>query len=168
MMDSQCELFIRKGRDPRNVSQFIMDEVDRSMPSLAWGEPDPLDVELDNRDGRRDDFRPLVLGAPSWPDDVTLLEARLFWDSTALHVAMLESGGCGWTRIEEMNGAPDQTAGAMNLIRSTKPVHTRRDMTRFGLQGLESFPGLTAVEYRERGRLVAWRLTIEAGELTHG
>lgn len=144
--------------DHRSVNQVIAYQAGQYLPLLAWAEPDPLHVKLSNHSGRREDFLPLVRGIPCWPDDLPLVEARLFWDKAALHVVANESGGCAWTRIEEVDGTED--IEAMRYMRSTMRVHARQDMARFGLKNLESLSGLQVIEYRDCGRLVAWRLVI--------
>jgi len=123
---------------------------------LAWAEPDPLYVDRFNRAGRHGDFVPLVRGVPSWPTDLPLVEARLFWPGAALHVVAREEGGCRWTRIEETDPEGQDT----DYRRTTFSVYTLRDRDRFGLPDESRIADLMAIEYRQRGRLIAWRLTI--------
>lgn len=94
---------------------------------------------------------------PSWPADLPLVEARLFWASSALHVVARERGGCSWVRIEEVA----EGNGGTEVARSVIPVYTLRDLNRFGLENGPAIQGLSAVEYRQQGRLVAWRLVME-------
>lgn len=162
--ETTCALRIDPCQDDhRSVAEVIAQHAGEAAPLLAWAEPDPLHVAL-SQHGRRNDFTPLVQGVPSWPADLPLVEARLFWATAALHVVAREGGGCVWTRIEE-NGADGETLLAM---RAEFSVHTRRDLARFGLHADEAIKGLPlrAIEYRERGRLVVWRLILANEE--HG
>ncbi|EGV32667.1 hypothetical protein ThidrDRAFT_1152 [Thiorhodococcus drewsii AZ1] len=156
MIANTCALHMHTEKDLRSVAEVIADQAGKAPPLLAWADPDPLHVDLVNRTGRHGDFVPLAQGVPSWPADLPLVEARLFWPRAVLHVVACEKGGCVWTCIKEVT-ADDDTLPAM---RSEIPVHTRRDLARFGLSAHEVVEGLRAIEYRERGRLVAWRLTI--------
>jgi hypothetical protein len=158
--ENACALRIETRQDLGRIREVIDHQAGESPPLLAWAEPDPLYVDRLNRTGRRGDFVPLVLGAPPWPADLPLVEARLFWPKAALHLVARADGGCVWTRIEE--GGADENR--LLVTRSEFPVHVhgRGDLARFGLAphaALEGLP-LRAIEYRERGRLVAWRLTI--------
>ncbi|MDG4584357.1 MAG: hypothetical protein P9E67_09790 [Candidatus Competibacter sp.] len=158
MTDSQCRIVFSPGTDAStSVTDLIRRKAQETKPLLAWAEPDPLHVDVSNSTGRRSDFEPLVCGMPSWPTDLPLVEARLFWASTALHVVVKEGGGCAWVRIEEAS----KGSGGAEVARSVIPVYTLRDLKRFGLQGEMTIKGLRAVEYRQQGRLVGWRLTIE-------
>lgn len=156
--ETTCALRISPRQDDhRSVAEVIAQHAGEAAPLLAWAEPDPLHVAPDKH-GRRDDFKPLVQGVPSWPADLPLAEARLFWPTAALHVVAREGGGCSWTRIEE-GGADGEMLLAM---RTEFSVHALSDLARFGLAAHEALKGLPlrAIEYRERGRLAAWRLTI--------
>jgi len=168
MTTHHCVVRIHTERDHRSVTKVIAHQAGQylTLPVLAWAEPDPLHVELSNHSGRRADFLPLMRGIPCWPDDLPLVEARLFWDTAALHVVADESGGCAWTRIEELDGIQD--VEGIQLMRSTMRIHTRRDMARFGLSNLSELSGLQAIKYLDGGRLVAWRLMFKAGESYHG
>lgn len=156
MTDSTCRLVLTPAREEScSVRELVQQKATESKPLLAWAEPDPLCVDLTNGTGRREGFRPLVCGMPSWSDAPPLCEARLFWADSALHIVAGERGGCAWVRIAE---APE---GGVGVARSEIAVHTVQDHKRFGLQGESKIEGLRAVEYRQRGRLVAWRLVIE-------
>lgn len=155
MTDVTCRLVLTPAREEScSVREFVQQKARESMPLLAWAEPEPLCVDLANGTGRREGFRPLVGGMPSWSDALPLCEARLFWADSALHIVAGESGGCAWVRIAE---APD----GVELARSEISVHTVQDLKRFGLHSALKIEGLRAVEYRRQGRMVAWRLVIE-------
>lgn len=85
-MTESCALRIDTQSDPRPLAALIAQQVQQSPPLLAWAEPDLRSVTLGHGAGRRDDFSPLVQGVPTWPEDVPLVEARLFWPGAALHV----------------------------------------------------------------------------------
>lgn len=140
-----------------SVLELVRMKAAECEPVLAWAEPDPLQIELSNDTGRRADFVPLARGAPPWKDDLPLVEARLFWGKSALHVVAREGGGCIWTRFEEV-----KSGGDADVTRTETEVHTLRDRKRFGLQDQHSIEGLRAIEYRCQGRLIAWRLVIGA------
>lgn len=157
MTDNTCDLRIQPAQnDPRPVAEIIATAISNAPPLLAWADPDPLHINLTNRSGRREDFQPLMRGASLlWPHDLRLLEARLFWRDAALHVVARDDGGCRWTRIEERAGT--------EFRREEFSVHPIRDRQRFGLSDSDdaTIKNLMAIEYRQRGRLVAWRLMIE-------
>jgi hypothetical protein len=154
MIAHPCALRVDTEYDARNVAEVAAHQASQDAPLLAWAEPDPLHVALGKGAGRREDFLPLQRGAPSWPADLPLIEARLFWPTTALHIIACEDGGCRWTRIEEVT-ADNET---LMVMRSQFPVHTLRDAARFGFSAQKPIEGFRAIEYRQRGRLVAWRL----------
>ena len=155
MMGHTCALRIHVEQDPRTVTEVIADTALKAPPLLAWADPDPLHVSLTNHNGRREDLKPLMRGTPSWPQDLRLLEARLFWGEAALHVVSCEGGGCRWTRIEEADPQDNET----DYTRVVFPVATIRDLSRFGLADESGIERLMAIEYRQFGRLKAWRLT---------
>ena len=154
MTDSQCCIVFSSGEASGSVADGVQQWVADAEPLLAWAEPDPIHVDIANRTGHRDDFKPLVIGRPSWPADVPLVEARLFWATSALHIVAKEDGGWRWARIEQVA----EDSGGTKVARSVIPVHTLRDFGRFGLLNGPAIQGLQAIEYREQGRLVAWRL----------
>lgn len=157
MTADTCALRIQPPtQDSRTVAEIIADEADKAPPLLAWADPDPLHVNLTNHGGRREDFKPLMRGTPSWPQDLRLIEARLFWLDAALHVVACEAGGSIWTRIEEIAGT--------EFRREEFSVHTISDLPRFGLLEDAVIQNLIAIEYRQRGRLMAWRLMIGLGD----
>lgn len=160
MTDSQCCIVFSSGEASGSVADGVRQWVADAEPLLAWAEPDPLHVDIANRTGHRDDFKPLVIGRPSWPADVPLVEARLFWATSALHIVAKEDGGWRWARIEQVA----EDSGGTKVARSVIPVHTLRDFGRFGLLNGPAIQGLQAIEYREQGRLVAWRLVINHRE----
>lgn len=166
MTAMSCRLQLESDADARTVAEVIAQQVDEAAPLLAWAEPNPLYAVVHNRTGRRGDFVPLVQGAPSWPADLPLIEARLFWPTAALHVVAREGRGCLWTRIEELNAAAGAASNA-EFMRTVFPVHTISDRARFGLPDQETITPLQAIEYRQCGRLVAWRLTIGTEEYRH-
>jgi hypothetical protein len=144
--------------DRRGLAAVIQDAIGLHEPLLAWAEPDPRQVALDHHAGRRSDFVPLVRGQPVWPEDLPLTEARLFWPLAALHVVADADGGCRWIRIDERT--TDDRDGE-SLMRTACSVYSLRDRQRFGLPKETAIDHLMAIEYRQRGRLVAWRLTLE-------
>src|SRR5208283_1697018 len=100
---------------------------ERKPPLLAWAEPDPVSADLSNNTGRRSNFVPFVVGSPTWPDDLLLLEARLFWENAAIHIVAEKGGGCSWVTLEEKNSGD-------SVVRRELPVLTIRDRKRgFGL-----------------------------------
>lgn len=158
MTDSRCRIVCSAGKDETgSVADLVRQWAGESVPLLAWAEPDPLFVVVSNRTGRRDDFEPLVPGTPAWPEDLPLVEARLFWPDSALHVVAREGAGCAWARIAEV---PAGQTGS-EVARTAIPVYTLQDRSRFGLPEGPMLDGLQAIEYRQRGRLVAWRLLVE-------
>lgn len=159
MTDNTCALRIQTQNETRTVMEVIAEEAGKAPPLLAWADPDPLHVNLSNHSGRREDFKPLVQGAPLWPQDLRLLEARLFWRDAALYVVAREDGGCSWTRIEEIAGT--------NFRREEFYVHTISDRKRFGLSDDSTIQTLMAIEYKQRGQLLAWRLTMATREESH-
>lgn len=163
MTDSHCRIDFSPVKEASSVADLIRQKAQEAEPLLAWAEPDPLHVDVSNSTGRRSDFEPLVRGMPSWPADLPLVEARLFWAKSALHVVAKEGGGCLWVRIEEL---ADGNSGT-EVARSVIPVYTLRDMNRFGLEKGLALEGLRAVEYRQQGRRVAWRLVINGEESTN-
>lgn len=154
-MDS-CDLFFSVGTHAGTIADLIAEEAQKQEPSLAWAEPDLTAVALDNQSGRRADFIPLVRGAPNWPHDLRLVEARLFWPNAALH-ATAEDQNVRWVRFEENSG--DDNAAKETVTREQFDIETVRDRRRFGLgdagDGIEK---LSAILYRRNGRLIAWRL----------
>lgn len=160
MSDNKRSIRFSSGADPTvSVAEFVRRRAQGAAPLLAWAEPDPLcvDVAITNRTGRRADFTPLVQGAPAWPEDLPLVEARLFWAGSALHVVAGEGGGCRWSDLEEVTDGPGEF---VEVVSPSIPVHTLRDLKRFSLSDMPAIEGLQAIEYRQRGRLVAWRLVI--------
>ena len=69
--------------------------------------------------------------------------------------------GCRWARIEEHRIEEQE---GEEVEREVSSVFTHQDATRYGLQSAKLAGKLVAVRYRERGRLVGWRLMIEPGE----
>ncbi len=154
MDDTTRNLEYTHGTEQLNVAEFIAQEVKKSAPLLAWADPQATQMR-DDVPGRYKNFQPLVEGAPQWPDDIVLSEARLFWQSSALHVvahAVTKDGrGCRWARIKESPGT--------EVTRNELGVLALRDYARFGMDPWQGAPdNLTAIEYREHGRLRAWRL----------
>ncbi|WP_295447120.1 hypothetical protein [uncultured Thiodictyon sp.] len=163
MTESQCILVVSHGTEEfRGVADFIKEKGQEDTPLLAWADPDPLSVDVTNDTGRRSGFEPLVRGMPPWLADLPLAEARLFWATSALHVVARDGGGCVWARIEEHTEGRSESRVACSKM----PVHTLRDLHRFGLEHGSAIKELFAVEYRQQGRLVAWRLTIKPQEHT--
>ena len=151
MNGEKCAITISADDSTATLADLVTAEAAKAAPLFAWAEPDVMAAVIDNRTGRRPDFRPFVRGKPDWPADLPLVEARLFWETAALHVVALDTG-CRWARLEE--------GGNLEAIRRAFPVHTLKDGRRFGMTGDEGdIGGLTAVEYWREGRLIGWRLT---------
>lgn len=164
MTDSQCVIDRSADEEGQySVAEYVKRTAQDHPPLLAWAEPEPLAVDITNGTGRCDGFTALVRGMPAWSGDPPLTEARLFWATSALHVVAIEGGGCRWARIEENAQCTNGTLVARTVI----PVHTLRDLVRFGLGDGQTIEGLCAVEYRQQGSLVAWRLTTATEELCH-
>lgn len=184
MAEKTCKL-VRYGGTEADcaVHAFVASKIREHPPILAWGEPDPLYVNLDNQTGRRDDFVPLVVGTPAWPENLPLAEVRLFWPDASLHVVDNEAGGCRWFRVEERPCKQDAggigrrllcflfpalfsricESGASEVVYHEYQVHVlrKKDRARFGITA--NWPlinGLLAIEYRQQGHLVAWRLKL--------
>ena len=154
MTARQCSLLLSNGQSTRSLAEFVAAEVAKSPPEVAWAEPDLTAVVLISPSGRREDFDPLVRGAPNWPSDLPLVEARLFWKDSALHVVS-DGACCRWARIEEQAG--------IETMCHQYDVQTLRDRKRFFGDAVgTSMEGLSAIEYRHNGQLVAWRL-VERG-----
>lgn len=151
MPDTPCKLKRDNNEEKCSVAEFIAKMTQGTPPVLAWADPEPTAADLEGNTGRRTNFQPLVRGIPNWHDDIPLAEARLFWENAALHVITKDGGGCQWAKIEESKDGEE-------FMRSEIKVLTLRDRTRFGLDPETDFE-LSAVEYRQQGRLVAWRLT---------
>lgn len=153
MSEAPCRISIilSPENETRDLATVLKAEMSRRPPLLVWTEPDVNAVSLGNRTGRRSDFRALVSGNTDWPADLLLVEARLFWETSALHlVADDTSPGCRWLRIEERDDGKEE------VMRRQIPVHTLQDRQRFGLPG--NGEELAAVEYLRQGRLIGWRL----------
>lgn len=154
MNERRCRIYISAGKFDGSLADFLETKANEPAPLLAWAEPDLTKVVLDNDTGRRDDFQPLVRGAPHWPADLPLVEAGLFWQKAALHV-VAEDQGCGWVRVDEGSG----TGEGVEVAREQFDIHTLRDWQRFGFGAAShAIEKLSAVQYRRDGRLIAWRL----------
>ncbi len=133
-----------------------------SKPSLVWLEPNPREVDLKTPNGRRIDSPSLTEGFPAWlngENEPSMVEARLFWDRAALHV-IADPGGesCRWDLLWETQTPSED---GIRVRRDEYPVHTLKDRARFGFEIESADLKLKMVEYREGGRLVAWRLVRE-------
>ena len=170
--DGACSLQCTHDEDDRDVSKFVAEQATAREPVLAWADPDPEPSHLPAFDklGFRADFAPLAKGTPEWQHDIVLAEARLFWPDAALHVVAKVGGGCRWAKVEEMTSGQnveEQATDNANLrikavLRTSFRVLTLRDHARFGIEDWpKDFEKLTAIEYRQAGRLVAWRLAEE-------
>lgn len=160
MPEKRCFLKSTPGEDSRSVAQYVAEQARENAPSLVWVEPDPAAVDLDGGSGRRLHGLPFGTDFGGRFDGIPLVEARLFWARAALHVVAGEEGGCRWAKIEESDdGGGD---GVEEVMRDEGiEVLTLADRARFGLP--EASPDsqalrLRAIEYRQRGRLVGWRL----------
>lgn len=160
-MNNNVKLKRESGKDERSVAAFVAAEAEKERPLLSWAEPD-ASYARKGKPGRIGDFVPLVAGCPDWPKDLPLVEARLFWATSALHV-IADDKGCRWARLWESD------AGEEKDRRSEKDVLTLQlqDAERFGMttHGWPNLP-LTAIEYRSGGRLVGWRLITRGKEQT--
>jgi len=124
-------------------------------PVLAWAEPQISLYRTPDgllHTGRHPQFTPLVTGCPQWPEDLSLTEARLFWPNKAIHLVASGTRGCVSVTLFE---APD---GDQEVVKTKIELLTLRDAARFGLRGslIDQYAG--SIEYRRRGRLLAWRL----------
>ena len=152
MNGDRCKISVSHGK-AGDIAAFIREECLEKPPLFAWAEPDPAAVTAHNKSGLREDFQPLVRDVPSWPSDVPLVEARLFWADAGLHVVK-DGMGCRWARIMETG-----EDGAKEVMRRSFPVYTLRDRRRFGLREAGSgVDKLAAVEYWIEGRLIGWRI----------
>lgn len=153
MAEKTCSLKRDANDDDRDVAGFVADKARETPPPLlVWADPDPMAVDTQANQGRRMRF-PLSRDSSGWPADLPLVEARLFWKDAALHVIAKEGGGCRWARIEEQVGGNGE-----EVTRQEFKVVALADRARFGLESGAALPGLRAIEYRQRGRLVGWRL----------
>jgi hypothetical protein len=153
----ECKIIRKTGSEEAcTIAEFIRAQAEQCPPLLAWAEPEHTAVDVNGATGRRRDFALLVTGEPAWPDGVPLVEARLFWEKAALHVIATDKG-CRWARIEEGGSKGEE------VTRSKTPVFTLRDRNRFGLNEEQEISELIAIEYRQHGRLVAWRLINRKG-----
>jgi len=177
MSDITCTIQQTTGNDNNSVADFIKQQED-SATALVWLEPDPRAVNLKNHTGRRCDEPPLSPGLPNWLRDGNgppVIEARLFWASEALHVVANPDGtGCRWAFIKEKRPADDSLPKisapetfdnnqqvSREVHREEYRVRTIQDLNRFGFDEGQSTFNLKMFEYREGGRLVAWRLVRE-------
>jgi len=150
-----CRISCKTGKSSLSIAEFIQQEKLEGL-QLAWAEPDPHFLPSSNLPGRCSAFHPLVRGVPSWPAELPLLEARLFWDETALHIVATDKG-CKWVRVEEELLELPETQ-KISVTRHEFPVVTLSDPARFGLDIEPSISKMCAIEYRQQGRLVSWRL----------
>jgi hypothetical protein len=159
-MSRTAKLQYEMDEDKLSVAAFATAEARKNPPLLAWAEPEASFARR-GQPGRIRDFQPLFAGRPAWPEDLPLVEARLFWANSALHV-VAEGNGCRWVKLRESDAGEE---GKEEVQRSEKPVLTLQDAARFGLD-TRGWPGdsLTAIEYRSGGRLVGWRLTTSGKE----
>ena len=120
-------------------------------PLFSWVEPRPVDPG--NRFGPLPGFQGLKAGPPR--EGVELDEARLFWETSALHLVASNVGGCRWSLVEEIDRAQDVLA----VRREEHPVILQQDWSRFGLEPQsEPRSDLVRIVYKTGGRIVAWRL----------
>lgn len=120
---------------------------------MAWAEIDPTAI-TNNMPGRYQGFEPFVLGKPQWPLETPLLEARLFGDNDMLHIVKSDDG-CRWVRTEVQIAHANESD-----INQSAPIKvlTLQDASRFGFS-ITSWPkNIAAIEYRQYGKLIAWRL----------
>lgn len=189
LMVGEVSVHWQPGRDSESsVATLIMERAAREPPLLTWAEPD-VRLPKGGAPGRLAGFTPLTIGGPTWPADIALAEARLFWKDKSLH-AVAAGRGCQWVELEEASVGPllgrfQRLAGLIGNWFATRaelpkapikadrpegrvqklmyPVHTVQDTQRFGLQPADIGGDLklSAIEYRQSGRLVAWRLVPE-------
>ena len=153
MKQQRCGLRITNGvASSSSVQELIEQEAKKMPPMFAWAEPDPIQAAIAIPSGRHRGFRPWQTGTPGWSAEPPLLEARLFWMHSALHVVAADAGGCRWCRIEESEH------GDTPVLREQFPVVGRRDLARFGLDEADEVPELRAVVYTNGGRMLGWRL----------
>ncbi|SFQ07431.1 hypothetical protein SAMN05216419_10561 [Nitrosomonas cryotolerans] len=178
--ETTCKIIRRNGESARSVVEFLAEQASECVPLLSWAEPEPTTLNINGAPGRLKNFEPLVRGYPNWPDNFPLVEARLFWQNSALHMVTREEGGCRWAHFEETDdNVPnssislsrhrndrqpqcDAKKDTQKVLRQKFPVLTIIDPARFGLTTAQftAIDHLMAVAYRQQGRLVAWRLII--------
>jgi len=154
MSETQVKLQFKHDVLSCGLAEFIQQQAQKNPPLLSWVELDPLQTNLSNASGRRLDEIPLLRGLPEWLSEMPVIEARLFWQTSSLHV-LAEAGGCRWARVEECPNGPE------TVLVSRYKVRTLADWNRFGFTKKPEIENLQATEYRQQGRLVAWRLALE-------
>jgi len=143
-----------------SVLKYVTEIAQKESPLLAWADPVPTARNSARKPGRYVGFNPLAVGVPNWPENLPLAEARLFWANAALHIVANEGAGCRWARIEE--AANNEVSQGEAFSRSEIPILTLRDRDRFGLtESDDDEMNLVAVEYRQQGRLMGWRLVMD-------
>lgn len=133
------------------ITAFIQ-QLERPEPLLVWAEPDPTGVDLQNSTGRRTDFCPISKGPPVWPDEIALVEARLFYDSQAIHVVSTAKG-CRWVRFEEDKDVQQDTSFVYKYVKPLVALQLH--------SGCRFDNNLLAIEYHQNGRMVGWRMLID-------
>lgn len=161
-MSNTMSIHIRQLRETLSYTlhQRIRELCQDRLPQLAWAEP-CIRLYRQNellRSGRHPHFVPLVTGLPSWPEELLLSEARLFWADHAVHLLRLDETHCAEVTLSESK-SPDSALDKL-VTRQTKNLLTLRDKQRFGLETLALSESITAIEYRQSGRLLAWRLIL--------
>ncbi len=107
--ETTCKIIRRNGESARSVVEFVAEQASECVPLLSWAEPEPATLNINGAPGRLKNFEPLVRGYPNWPEDLPLVEARLFWEMASLHVVAKEESGCKWAYLEETSdNTPDK------------------------------------------------------------
>jgi hypothetical protein len=153
------ELKWQSGESDQSLLDFIAKICMAEAPLLHWLEPRPGYPDQ-NHFGPWPGFTGLGAGAPDIDGfrkkGRDFSEARLFYQNKALHV-LAAAKGRRWSWCEECEKTPAPETGRLEVIRAEKPVFLFQDHDRYGLP--EAWTNkLRAIEYRNQGRLVAWRL----------
>lgn len=178
----EVSIQLSSGKSQLSVSGRVEELVrENGEPLLAWAEPMAIALTGNAADRHRA-FELLVAGKPAWPSHPPLGEARLFWTDRAVHVVAAPEQGCRWAMVSETAVGfclrlgflfrlrfrramfRQRAAGVgkpmiKKVLRAESPVLTLRDADRFGLDKANWMEQTyLAIEYRDNGRLVAWRL----------
>lgn len=161
MKTSQAKIIRTHGYDAEcGVNGFLASRLRAcgAPPLLGWAEPVAGWLH-DRQPGRIAGFLPLQRDGGSWPDEVPLAEARLFWADRALHV-VAQAKGCRWAEIEEL--PPADAAGELVMRRSriVLTVRHKKELQRFGLNAADcAYPDrLELIEYGHAAQQRGWRL----------
>lgn len=152
-----CSLVLDSGKEMLSVRQLAVRFSEQSSPLLAWAEPDPRAIGRSTGSGRWQDFVPLRAGTPDWPDDLRLMEARLFWSDRSVHIVS-DGPESRWAELREET----PSGSGIPVLKKNYKVHLTQDRARFGLAN-EDVPsaGIRMIEYWTGGQLLGWRLVTD-------